>query len=355
MPSPEELAAVRAIRAQAPGVAGMVRMGGSPAAAGPVEPDPVQEALRVRRELLGERIQEQAMSEAEAEAEARRSEAETRRATARLEMEAARAKLAELTQPAAGGGGSQDILLAMIEMFKGDRAQAQSEVSELRQQLMATIQESNGRVIEALREAAGSRVEQPVAASLVQQIAELKDIRGALLQLTPTPDVQSTARSLDEAIAMHKLQEDHEYRMAELAHARQMEERRLTIEERRLQAEGEARMSAARSFESVAPTIVQAFASRVLGMPAPEGGAPPPAGPTQQANCPQCNAVMTFPQGATETICQQCGSRWDLRPAETTDQQQLPGPADEGGEPPGPDANGNGHDGRFQPPSMFFS
>src|SRR5579859_6104705 len=207
---------VREIGQKLPGIARLMRVQAE--AGGPAipasEPDPIEEAIRVRRQLAGARIQEAAVGQAELVAETEAKEARLRSLRVDLETAAAEQQrvngLPQNQQPA-----ESPLMTAILNMMQGQN-----------QQLVSTNQELQNRISELTLQQNQSLQQQIAALSasqmggvqmLSQQVDQVKLLRSAMSEIFPAPvrsPIEGMAvRSSEETLRHYQMQEDHEYRM----------------------------------------------------------------------------------------------------------------------------------------------
>lgn len=337
------MATVKEISGKLPGIARLARVSpDGPTSAAPFETDPIEDAIRTSRRLAGARMQAAALDTAEQSAQAERDEAELRRLNTQLSIAETKQRMQDRNQPAAGAPPQENqVLNTILTIMAEDKRQliANNDALQLR------LAEAANREAQALQQRLAelsAKAEQGGAAALLGQVSQLKEIRGVWQELMPTPTLPTTnLRSVDEAIAVHRVQEDHELRMAELAHRRVMDERRLDIETRKLDAEANSRDAFARTFERVAPTLIGAFGQKIgivdgaATGAAGEGGPGGETPPTLTNECPQCHQPFHYLASQEVVQCPTCKALLQLHPQGPNGEQVQQGPGNPAAPPPG--------------------
>lgn len=294
--------------------------GGSPSSV-----DPLRDALTRQRESLASAVDRSTATRLakEAELEQVRVDAEMEELRARVdEMRAARAK------PLAAAADGEDrpradpILTHLLTTMDRNQQQAMAELAETRAKLNEVLISQ----VAALREQAMTPAAvQSATLSLPQQAEELKTTLDALRTLFPQQEVPADIRSLQEVLALKRIEHEHEFKIAELAERRALngEERQL----RQIEAQiAQQRTTAlANTLEKVAPMIAEAFSRFLPGGQQPAGllepatpsngaaqanlaapAAPPPP-QKQTVPCPICTGPVEV-IGNQQTSCHSCGA-----------------------------------------------
>jgi hypothetical protein len=285
--------------------------------------DPLAAALLRQRQVVADRVDEQAARQIEGQAslETRKLELEARK----LELEEAateaklvqlRTQLAEIGRKGDDGGAGFQGLLALLQ---GQR----EESKEDRLALLTIINEQ----MEAARQPATVAEPQP-SGTVADRITELVALRAAMEKLFPPPP-PSPGVSPHQMIELEKMRLDVEFQRAKLAEESADRVRRSQREELRLNQEMEVKREVVRAemdrngrlaqlIEQLGPAAIAAFTQRNE----PGAGGPaalPSEPPMSERRCTACGSAYLVRPDATVVVCPHCHIYQDVTAPAPTD------------------------------------
>jgi coenzyme F420-reducing hydrogenase delta subunit len=301
------------------------------------EKDPVQEGLSVRRQVLGSKIIEQTIAEADTSA----LEAENKRLEQEIRREQLRAERSPQT-PASD---------AYVTLLTDQLNRLQDQLSEANQRASEAEKEKLNDRLQMLTEEL-QRLGQPKEqVNVFDQTKEhIESARSLIELLTPSstpPPPEDKGASPELSAWMLRSKLDHQKWEAERAdrHAEQMAQiaANTTLEQEKLRVEREKAERMDRFLTETAPKVVE-VASQVLqaftkggsllgnasaGMPAAAAQvASPVQNGVEQAHCQSCNHIMTFNPKLPQIQCNTCGAIYSLEKeqgsTEQTEQYEQP-------------------------------
>lgn len=314
--------------------------------------NPLEDFAAIRERLLESRAMQVALDEQEAEVEARQADTELRKVETQVNKLEAQDRLEELRTKR--GGGSNDMMITMLGMMQAmmeSRNQPAPELTAVLSQMATGIGSLKEDILGHL---ANGTPQEP---NLVERISEIAQLKETLDVLFPRPEpsspVPAVASSLQEAILMAKLANDHQLRMLEIdeakaarTEAREAEQHRLEAELQRTEKLGQM---LGKGIEQFAPILSELAAKATSGVrPTQELTEQPPfvqyppvtampanitpisaapystslqqpelSEPTQPQHrdhiefeepCPHCFSLISFPTGVKEFSCPKCGN-----------------------------------------------
>jgi hypothetical protein len=294
--------------------------------------DPVEEALSVKRKVLGSRIIEQTVAEADTQA----LEAENKR----LEQEIRREQLRAERQPQSAPSDQYMQLLT-------------DQLNKLQDRL----DDANMRASEAEKTVLGQRLDmitaemqrlqsqQPEKVDMVSQMRDNLETARALLEFfnpvsDPPPPAEPkgdspelTAWMMRQKFEQQRWETERADRHA-LAMAQIEVDREDRTEKRRIEEDRSKRMDrfltdTAPKVVEVAAQVLQAFTNGKglpmgVGAVAPQVAQEPQVAPgLQKAECESCHNVMVFNPTLPEVMCNMCGAVYQLGP-QKENQSQAP-------------------------------
>lgn len=279
-------------------------------------PDPIQEALQVRKQLVGNKLMEQAVNEADTEA----IKAQNERLKAEIEAE----QLREQKESRTAGDKYVEYIMGEMKELREQLSETQRALNEQQTQAIAERYTLLKSEIERLQQQPREQTNPYVAAA--QTIQEARNLINAI---APTSELPPPVPATDPAIDAWMVKANHEqerWRVTnELAHRERLSEieGKLNIERERLEIERAHYEKVDRFISDTAPKVVEIFApiihKIVLNTPAPPAAfaAMPQATPqaTPQVpvmRCQQCPGTTFYASQQGGLICTQCGTEYQI-------------------------------------------
>lgn len=284
---------------------------------------PVQEAMAVRTQMLGQRIMEQTVAEKDSDALKAQNE--------RLKLEIEQRQLQEAAK---GAGGGEEWQKYVLEELRAAQAGRDEATKALQATQVEGMNQRLGMLQGELQRIQSERPEPVNPLAQVRQTAEQFDSLRELF--APKTEALEIPRSEDPAVAVMMRKLDVELQRAswerEDRHAERMEELRLSREAReaelRLQQERAHQMD--RFFTDTSPKVLDVVMKLVThftqGQPGagmPVAAAPPispQAAPStlppgvQAMPCRQCGGIVMFRPEWPGAFCGQCGAEYGNSP-----------------------------------------
>lgn len=296
--------------------------------------DPLQQALAVKRQILGEKIIEQSVNEVDAAALKAQNEALKLQIERRQLEEAARAGDAHESAPA-----WQDFLFKQLEGTQGQLAEAQRALATQQAEMLRERLDLLRGELDRLHAERG-REPQSVTALVRGAISEAQELLDTIRPPAPAVPVPPSAQGgQGEQVALQawmrrvELQHEqwvlqredrHRERMRELELQHKMQERELSAKEEHFQRMDRFMSETAPKVVDILSRVVQHFAAGG-GAPAPAVAAdadPPvgrPAPPTpapviqpgaRSMPCAECGATVIYRPEWPGVFCQACGAEY---------------------------------------------
>ncbi len=299
---------------------------------GHADPDPIQEAIRVRKQLVGNRIMEQAVAESETEAIKADNE--------RLKAEIEREQLQEQKQSRSASDKWVEYILEEQKRLQERLAETERALS---QQQAEALQERLS-LLQAEIERLQQQPSQPQSSMEMARnaVAEARALIEALGPTQSTPPPPITNDPALEAWTLRANLDQERWRVTtELQHQEKLAEiqARNAIEKQRLEMEREHYNKVDRFLTDTAPRVIEIFGPLIqkiiVATPGPVAApgamaqaVAPPAPNVPVLKCAQCQGVTFFasPQGAL--ICSTCGAEYkfngEAQPEPPTEEDKQP-------------------------------
>ncbi len=281
--------------------------------------DPIAEAFVIRKNLLGQRIMEQSVTEMETAT----IRAENERLNALIEQQ----KLQQAQQPEKQSTDQwQEYLLGQMERLREQLATAQQEAQAaqqaLLQQRLDILMSEMNRIQQQPREDQSAVPADPIE-QVSKEIARAKALLAEVTPPTPAPVL-----GYDPQLEKWKLTMQAEDRERERQFQREQLQLQQTLALQREEAiariarEDKVASSTNKLLDETAPQAIKIFVQFMQGWmsknvagdataiasavaPAPRPAVRPPPG-IQTMNCPECGSVIPYKAGMSEIICPAC-------------------------------------------------
>ena len=294
------------------------------------EVSPLQAAFQAREQMLAMKVLENSTGEVEDDLDTRRVEAEAKKLVAEATKLEASARLMELRaqMPQANAGAdkmTEMIMLMMGQLSEDNKALRETQANQQQEiiaNIVGTFREGLAELRKDMISTAGEKGS--AASGFVDRVNEVKQLNDILRPLFyQVPQAAAGAdHDLDTTILMHRLQSEHEIRMAELTQrqedakwTREMDLRKMLNEERRSEGMMNMLKEAAPALNALAAQAIQKTTG-VEVTPAAPATAPAPNGDGSfTMTCPMesCGAQINVSEGETEVTCPGCGQRLGVR------------------------------------------
>lgn len=285
-------------------------------------------AIREQQELMAQVLRRHSAGQAAATMDLERARVDVERQKLELEQAKAEAELRALRAQLAQSAPENGALTALVShLAESQRAEAE-RTANLHAQLLSQVQSQVGAQVEALKAevAKSGRNEdsRPPLAGIIGQVQELRQLAELILP-------GAGGRSVDETVALARLESERAVQLQRLqldaedrTERRRLEEAKIAVEQARASKLGDL-------VENLAPGVLAAFSQHVLphmagsgagGVGGPEPGARPESAPgaggDAEVSCPHCALRISIPPDLQFAACPRCKGTFQVRRDEPT-------------------------------------